>query len=778
MTEKETDPEAINKDQSMAFNTTADLINKCEQIMVVDKTSAFSENSLTHHSAKEEENAEIVQIESKTVNSDESMKSNSAGDCKYEQIMATDENTNASQKEEKITEISIADNNEKSTNSNTSQDFINKCEQALIVAENSTGSENTPLPKPEENTEIGNLESRQTCSLKDFSPIEEFSTDDTAASHSIVNVGDNKQEEETEIGNLDSQQTCSVKEASHIEDFSTDVVSASHSFDTAGDNKEVVDKTGIKSEDVGSVIDDFASIRGLPSQLEEEVIPNLTSEYTNTTEQNELMTQTETCDTEFKHVLLGNSCQEQELMKTTELSIAENIAYEGQTETQQTVREKNDESVLEIQSDTQPVSIISNNTTEMVLESVPNAVCSIPHITTDTALQKCNTGVVKSTSAKSTSSVLKAKPTPALSSSKKMTATETAKKPVGGVAKPKVPAVKPTTMSVTSDRKMNKTTPVSAPITRKPAVTTTAAPKNTLKAPATARSIQTTSAAKTTTSRPVPASRTINSSLTTARKPALSVTSSTAKTRPASTSTVPAKPTASTALGNSNNKPKATSPRATLTSQMRKPGPTTTTAKSPVKIANSITKPSLTSLGTRPKPAISTASTVGSTSMKTTAARVAPKVSSCSTTTSRRSTLGGSTSGSTPINTATKVTAARKSSPIKPASGKTPTKPVASKTNAVTKSAIKITSPKPTENKLKEQSEMNGGITLNKTNDLNVTNGGSQDPSTTGGHQQSLIDNEDLNKPYTNDTDISTSEDFKHGVIDPLQEDMIGAFDH
>lgn len=70
---------------------------------------------------------------------------------------------------------------------------------------------------------------------------------------------------------------------------------------------------------------------------------------------------------------------------------------------------------------------------------------------------------------------------------------------------------------------------------------------------------------------------------------------------------------------------------------------------------------------------------------------------------------------------------------------------------------------------------MNGS---DKETDLNRINGSSQNASVTGEHQQYFLDHEDLNNPHTNDSNLTITEDLKRMVIDPLQDNLIGAHDH
>ncbi|XP_065372467.1 205 kDa microtubule-associated protein [Calliphora vicina] len=259
---------------------------------------------------------------------------------------------------------------------------------------------------------------------------------------------------------------------------------------------------------------------------------------------------------------------------------------------------------------------------------------------------------------------------------------EAAKKPMGLAAKPRTTPARPA--ATTADKKpiAKTTTTTTTTAARKPlSATSTTASKVLSKTSTTTSTTRTATAASktTTTTRPTTAPRTLTST-TTARKPA--TTSSTtngplAKPRPA---TAPAKPTTlGLSATNGAPKPKPTSPRSTLASQVRKTTPATTAAKSPVKstATNGVAKTAATTLASRTK---TTTSTVSSTAGKTFTARPAPKFTSSSsstttTTTTRRLTVGGTTAASTTTTTTkTSSTPMRKSSPTKPATGRTPSK--------------------------------------------------------------------------------------------------------
>ncbi|XP_067616489.1 205 kDa microtubule-associated protein [Eurosta solidaginis] len=196
------------------------------------------------------------------------------------------------------------------------------------------------------------------------------------------------------------------------------------------------------------------------------------------------------------------------------------------------------------------------------------------------------------------------------------------------------------------------------------------------------------SSTKTTTARPTTApaapkpaaARTANTA-TTARRSAPTTTSgSTANgiaptTKPKTLGVAPTKPTT---LGlTTTTKPKLSSPRNTLTSQLRKTAPTTntgtclTTARSPLKTTasttNGISKILANTTAAASRAKSSTSTTTITTTTKTFTARPAPKTThsaTLSSTTTRRTTGGVSTSISTTgTKTTTTSTLQKKTSP-------------------------------------------------------------------------------------------------------------------
>ncbi|XP_073819084.1 microtubule-associated protein 205 [Musca autumnalis] len=339
-------------------------------------------------------------------------------------------------------------------------------------------------------------------------------------------------------------------------------------------------------------------------------------------------------------------------------------------------------------------------------------------------LTTTKTDDVKRTTAKTTSSAPKTKPSSAMTSLAKKTST--LKTTAVTSAKPKVAPSKPSSAPAVGEKKPLKMTAGSVASARKPPTTSASSinkvTTKTTSATSTVRSALSSTTAKTLTSKPATTTRTTTSTTSTARKPlsATTTTTSTARPRPASgTASAATKPTTlGVSATNAAAKPKVTSPRATLTSQLRKAAPTANTvgAKSPTKhttTTSSVTKTTSSVAGARTKTASST--TTVTTTTKQFTARPAPKTTLSSagstSTTTRRLTVGGTSSATTTTQATSKTTTSatqRKSSPIKPVAGKTPTKTATSTVGAKTttmKPSTKANTQKSAEPKLNSQTK-------------------------------------------------------------------------
>ncbi|XP_036225425.2 205 kDa microtubule-associated protein [Bactrocera oleae] len=305
-------------------------------------------------------------------------------------------------------------------------------------------------------------------------------------------------------------------------------------------------------------------------------------------------------------------------------------------------------------------------------------------------------------------------------------AAEPIKKPVGktslstvSAARPRTAPVKATTIAEKKPATTTASTKLSATSSaRKPLTSTTATSRTVSKTTTTTRPTTAPTAGKLTASRTTTA--------TTARRSAPTTTGTlttasngTTTAKPKPTSGAPTKPTT---LGLSGTtKPKLSSPRTTLTSQLRKVAPTSTSTgvaatKSPLKTtaptANGVTKSlTTTTAASRAKSSTSTTTTTTTTTTKTFTARPAPKTthsSTLSSTTTRR-TVGSvsisATSAKTSSSTLQKKTPPGPTRPTTAGkSSLSPTKTTSSllkaKTKDVTKKAV---TPTKASNQLKDK---------------------------------------------------------------------------
>ncbi|XP_011194806.2 205 kDa microtubule-associated protein [Zeugodacus cucurbitae] len=311
-------------------------------------------------------------------------------------------------------------------------------------------------------------------------------------------------------------------------------------------------------------------------------------------------------------------------------------------------------------------------------------------------------------------------------------AAEPAKKPIGKTSLSTVSAARPRTAPVkttaTADKKPTTTTTTTKSSTttaaRKPLTSTTAASRTVTKTTTTTRPATAPTAAKLTASRTT-TTTTARRSAPTTTGASTTATNGTATAKPKPTSGAPTKPTT---LGLSGTtKPKLSSPRTTLTSQLRK-APTSTgtgvaAAKSPLKTtaptANGVTKSSTTTTTAASRAKSSTSTTTTTTTTKTFTARPAPKTthSSTLTSTTTRRTVGSVSVSATAAKT-TSSTLLKKTPPgaTRPAttgkSSLSPTKTASSalkaKTKDVTKKAVTPTKSAKDLKHTEEQTKTNG----------------------------------------------------------------------